>query len=62
MKYRIVTGRKICTKLDCSEACCANCASSGMLTAKATAEFLTMFMLSLVSGGMTMRKAIGSST
>ena len=45
-----------------SPACIANIVSSAMLTAKATDEFLTMFMLSLVSGGMTMRKAIGSST
>ena len=29
---------------------------------KATEEFLMMFMLSLVSGGMTMRNAMGSST
>ncbi len=31
-------------------------------TAKATDEFLMMFIDSLVSGGMTMRNAIGSST
>ena len=43
-------------------ACRANSVSSEMLTAKATAEFLTMFIDSLVSGGMTMRKAIGSRT
>ena len=33
-----------------------------MLTANATDEFLTMFIDSLVSGGMTMRNAIGRST
>ena len=33
-----------------------------MLTANATDEFLMMFIDSLVSGGMTMRNAIGSST
>ena len=45
-----------------SAACSANIVSSAMLTANATDEFLTMFIDSLVSGGMTMRNAIGSST
>mmetsp|Transcript_6605 Transcript_6605/g.27394 ORF Transcript_6605/g.27394 Transcript_6605/m.27394 type:complete len:393 (+) Transcript_6605:1964-3142(+) len=56
MKYSSVTGMKISSKCEVSsDACWANCASSGMLTANATAEFLTMFMLSLVNGGITMR-------
>ncbi len=38
-----------------SPACSANCVSSGIDTANATAEFLKMFIDSLVSGGMMMR-------
>ena len=45
-----------------SWACIANIVSSVMLTAKATEEFLMMFIASEVSGGMTMRKAIGRIT
>ena len=43
-------------------ACIANIVSSAIDTANATDEFLMMFIDSLVSGGMMMRKAIGSST
>ena len=62
-KYSNVTARNISTGCDVSSpAWRANIVSSETLTANATDEFLTMFMLSLVSGGMTMRNAIGSST
>jgi hypothetical protein len=40
-------------------ACMANMVSSATDTAKATDEFLKMFIDSLVSGGMMMRNAIG---
>jgi len=40
----------------------ANMVSSATDTAKATDEFLNTFIASLVSGGMTMRNACGSST
>ena len=42
--------------------CIAYMVSSATLTANATEEFLMMFIASDVSGGMTMRNAIGSST
>ncbi len=43
-------------------ACMANMVSSVTDTAKATDEFLKMFIVSLVSGGRMMRNAMGSST
>ena len=42
--------------------CMANMVSSVTDTANATDEFLKMFIVSLVSGGMMMRNALGSST
>ena len=43
-------------------ACMANMVSSAIDTAKATDEFFSRFMDSLVSGGRMMRNAIGRMT
>ena len=63
MAYSTVTARYISTGAEVSSpAWRAKNVSSAIDTAKATEEFLTMFIDSLVSGGMMMRSAIGSST
>jgi hypothetical protein len=56
MMYSTVTAAYISvTREVSSPACIANWISSGIDTAKATDEFLKMFIDSLVSGGMMMR-------
>ena len=63
MMYSTVTAMYISMPREVSSpACWAKKVSSAIDTAKATDEFLKMFIDSLVSGGMMMRKAIGSST
>ena len=63
-KYSAVTARYISMPREVSSCACMR--EQGQLgdadTANATEEFLMMFIDSLVSGGMTMRNAIGSST
>ena len=61
--YRPVTARYTSMPREVSScACIANMVSSATLTANATEEFLMMFMASDVSGGITIRNAIGRST
>src|SRR5690606_38615198 len=61
--YRPVTARYTSMPRPVSSwACIANMVNSVTETAKATDEFLKMFIVSLVSGGMMMRSPMGSST
>ena len=61
--YKAVTPKSISMPLEVSScACIANNVSSATDTAKATEEFLMMFMDSEVNGGITIRKAMGKST